>query len=52
MEFISILIWVICAFGCYYLAEKNGRNTILAVILGLLFGLFAVIGYWIIGKKK
>ena len=52
MQIISLLIWVACAFGCYKLAEKQGRNTVLGAVLGLLFGLFAVVGYLIAGDKK
>lgn len=52
MEILTIAIWVLLGFWCYSIAEKNGRNTILAVIMGLLFGIFAVAGYYIIGKKK
>lgn len=48
---ISLIIWIACAWGCYTIAENNGRNSTLAAILGLLFGVFAIIGYAIAGKK-
>lgn len=48
----SFIIWVLCAFCCYKLAENQGRDTTTAAILGVLFGLFAILGYLIAGKKK
>lgn len=52
MEYISVIIWVICAFVCYRLAEKQGRNKLVAAIVGLLFSLVGVVGYLILGDKK
>lgn len=52
MEFIfSILVTILWGYICYKMAEKRGRDTFLAAILGALFGLFAVIGYAIAGDK-
>lgn len=48
----AIIIWIICAVWCYSIAKKQGRNPILAAILGLLFALVAVIGYYIAGDKN
>ena len=48
----SLIIWVLCAVGCYKIAEDQGRNTTIAVILGELFGVLAILGYLIIGKKR
>jgi hypothetical protein len=33
------------------MAEKRGRDVIIAAVLGALFGIFAVIGYAIAGDK-
>lgn len=53
MDFIfTFLVWALCGFGCYKLAENQGRDTTLAAVLGVLFGVFAVIGYAIAGPKK
>lgn len=49
---ISLIIWVICAFACYKIAEEQNRNTTVAAILGVLFGILAILGYLIAGKKK
>lgn len=52
MEIIlQLVVLALMAYWCYKVAEKNGRDTTLAVILGVLFGIFAVIGYYIAGKK-
>ena len=49
---LSLAIWALCGFGCYKLAEKQGRNTTTGAVLGVLFGVFAVLGYVIAGDKK
>lgn len=49
---LSLLLWAAMAFWCYNIAEKNGRNTTLAAILGFFLGIFAVVGYYIAGKKE
>ena len=53
MEFISSLLFIILwGYICYRMAEKRGRDTFLAAVLGALFGVFAVIGYAIAGDKR
>lgn len=53
MELIFSLIWaVVFAWWCYDIAEGNGRNTTLAIVLGAFFGILAVIGYYIAGQKE
>jgi len=49
---IKILVWILCGFVCYKIAEKNGRNKTTAAIVGAIFGLFAILGYLIAGKKN
>ena len=49
---ISLLIWALMALWCKKIAENNHRDTTIAIILGILFGIFAVIGYYIAGEKK
>jgi hypothetical protein len=48
----EILLWILCGVVCYFIAQKNGRNEWLALVLGALFGLLAIIGYLIAGKPK
>lgn len=48
---ISLVIWVLLALWCKKIAEKNHRDEGIAVLLGILFGIFAVIGYYIAGEK-
>ena len=52
MEFVSFLICLFFGWACYKLASKQGRNEIIGAVLGVLFGVFAVIGYWIAGDKE
>lgn len=52
MEFIfSLLVTFLWGYICYRMAENRGRDATLGAILGALFGVFAVIGYWIAGDK-
>jgi hypothetical protein len=51
MSIVSLIIWILSIYGCYSVAKKNGRNTTLAIIMGILFSLIAFIVYLIIGKK-
>ena len=48
----TLIIWALCGFGCYKLAETQGRDTTTAAVLGVLFGIFSGIGYLIAGKKN
>lgn len=52
MEIISLLIWILCGFVCYKMAETRGRDKTVAAVLGVLFGVFAILGYAIAGQKK
>jgi predicted alpha/beta superfamily hydrolase len=47
----SLLIAALWAYICYNMAINRGRDGVYGLILGALFGLFAVIGYWIAGDK-
>lgn len=48
---VSLAVWIGIGYWCYSLAKKNGRRKVLAFVLGLLFGIWAVLGYYIAGKK-
>lgn len=53
MEFIfTFLVTFLWGYICYRMAAKRNRDTILAAVLGGLFGIFAVIGYAIAGDKN
>jgi ABC-type Fe3+-siderophore transport system permease subunit len=45
--FIFSIIWIAI---CYHLAKKNGRNVFLAILAGLLLGIFGVILYLLLGE--
>lgn len=49
---ISLAICALFGWICYNMADKRGRNAVLGAVLGVLFGLLAVIGYAIAGDKK
>ena len=49
---ITLIVWAGFAYWCYRIAERNSRSKGLAIFMGLLFGIFAVIVYAIIGKTK
>jgi hypothetical protein len=47
----GLVTGVIWAVVCYRLAKKKGREPGVAAMLGLLFGIFAVIGYAAVKPK-
>ena len=49
---LAILSTVLWGYIGYNMANKRNRDTIYGFLLGAIFGLFAVIGYWIAGDKK
>ena len=44
-----VVIWIAFAILCYAVAEKKGRNKLIAFGLGILFGIFSLI-YYLIAK--
>lgn len=48
----SIILWVLCSCACYKIAKKNDMNVTLAIILGLIFGIYAVLIYVFIGEES
>lgn len=48
----TVVIWLAFALICYAIAEQKGKNKVVAVALGLLFGFFAVIGYLLAKGSK
>lgn len=47
-----LLVWVLCSFGCYKLAENNNRDKTLWAVLGLIFGIFALLILALMGKAE
>jgi len=45
-----IVIYLLEGYWCYKIAESKGRDKWLAFFLGVMFGLFAVIGYALVSK--
>ena len=54
MEFIivTLIVGIFCALICMSMAEKRGREKWLGVLLGLLFGIWAILGYLIAGDTS
>ncbi len=52
MESTTILFTLVWAVVCYKMAENRHRDPALGVIAGLLFGIFAVAYYAIVGDKN
>lgn len=48
----TILFTLLWAAVCYKMAQNRHRDPVLGVIGGLLFGLFAVLYYAIVGDKN
>jgi hypothetical protein len=48
---VGVALGVLWAFVCYRLAKQKGREPGVAAMLGLLFGIFAVIGYAAVKPK-
>ena len=47
-----IIIWGAMSVWTWSIAKKNGRGEIQAAVLGLLLGIFAVIGYALAGATE
>ena len=47
-----IAVAVAMGFWCRIIAERKGRNVDLAFVLGFLFGLLAVLGYYLISTTR
>ena len=53
MDFLFTIVW--CGLWgtlVMKMAEYRNRDKTIGFVLGALFGLIAVIGYWIAGKKR
>jgi len=50
MEIIYGMIWIgVPAILCYVMANNRGRNPLLGIVGGLVFGFFAILYYWAVG---
>lgn len=52
MEIIILLVWVLCAIVCYQQATKKGLSGGLWAVLGLIFGIFAIIAVFLVPAKN
>lgn len=49
---IILIIWIVMAYVCYDVAKEKGLDSGIWGILGLIFGIFALIILVMIPKKK
>lgn len=47
-----IVVWLICAFACATIAEKNGRSPGKWFLYGIIFGIFAVGAILLLGERR
>jgi cellobiose-specific phosphotransferase system component IIC len=47
-----LVVVALMGYWCYTIAKKNDRSTTLAIFMGIIFGLIAVIVYYCIGKSQ
>lgn len=48
----NTITWVVSVMICAYVAQKKGKNTRLALFLGLFFGIFSMVYYLFCKPKK
>ena len=49
---VALIVWCLCAWGCYTIAKSKGRSEALWAVLGILFGVFAVLAIAILPENK
>lgn len=49
MEYI---IWILCVFACYKIAEAKNRSAGVWAVLGILFGILALIFILLLPENK
>ena len=48
----ALLVWCLCGFGCYKIAEVKGYEPMAWALLGVLFGIFALLVIALIPNKE
>ena len=48
----ALLVWCLCSWACYSIAKSKGRSEALWAVLGILFGVFAVLAIAILPENK
>lgn len=43
MEIVGVLLWIVCCAACYKIALDKNRNAGGWLILGIIFGIFALV---------
>ena len=48
----DLLLWCLCGYGCYKIAEIKGYEPTAWALLGILLGVFALLVIALIPNKK
>ena len=51
-EILFLAVWVALGYWCTTIAKSKNRSEGLAFVIGIVFGIFAVIGYAMLGERK
>ena len=49
---ITLIVCAACGIGCYKLAEAENRDKTLGAVMGVLFGIIALLVYACLDKKE
>ncbi|MBM6820480.1 hypothetical protein H6A19_14250 [Clostridium saudiense] len=49
---VVLIVWIIMAYVCYDVAQKKGLNSGMWGVLGLIFGIFALMILVMIPSKR
>jgi hypothetical protein len=52
MEFLGFIIWALMIIWSYNVAKERGRSTGWAIFWGFMFGIFAVLVYFMVGDTQ
>ncbi|HZD79467.1 MAG TPA: hypothetical protein VE646_05455 [Actinomycetota bacterium] len=52
LALVCLGFWALIVWGTYRMAVRNGRSGGLAIVLGLIFGIWALLGYAIAGPTS
>lgn len=48
----AYIVWALCVFACYKIAENKNREADVWAVLGILFGVFALIAILLLPKNN
>ena len=48
----AYVVWILCVFACYKVAEDKNRDAGVWAVLGILFGIFALIAILLLPENN